>query len=235
MAATTNAEVHVAAGRRLHGGRPLHGGEELHGGRAALNDGSVESRAVKWVAPCLLGGDEAVGVGAFSRRRSSQLHRVAGGRRFHGRRQDHGPCENGRGRGGPAAEGGGDAFRCPSATGGGDPCVPRARADVRAQEPSFDRFRSVPNGGRRTARHQTEGDGGRRRLKGGGGGSTPAAVARGRRWRTEGGGDPREAASRGRRWRPEMLSSPPAEDAGQMRSPSRVEETVTERKETECS
>jgi len=76
MAATTNAEVHVAAGRRLHGGRPLHGGEELHGGRAALNDGSVESSAVRWMAPCLLGGDEAVGVGAFSRRRSSQLHRV---------------------------------------------------------------------------------------------------------------------------------------------------------------
>ena len=112
------------------------------------------------------------------------------------------------------------------------PCVPRARADVRAQEPSFDRFRSVPNGGRRreaAARHR------RRRLKGGGGGSTPAAVARGRRWRTEGGGDPREAAIRGRRWRPEMLSSPPAEDAGQMRSPSRVEETVTEQKETERS
>ena len=235
MAATTNAEVHVAAGRRLHGGRPLHGGEELHGGRAALNDGSLESSAVRWMAPCLLGGDEAVGVGAFSRRRSSQLHRVAGGRRFHGRRQDHGPCKNGRGRGGPAAEGGGDPFRCPSATGGGDPCVPRARADVRAQEPSFDRFRSVPNGGRRTARHQTEGDGGRRRLKGGGGGSTPAAVARGRRWRTEGGGDPREAAIQGRHWRLEMLSSPPAEDAGQMRSPSRVEETVTERKETERS
>ena len=147
MAATTNAEVHVAAGRRLHGGRPLHGGEELHGGRAALNDGSVESSAVRWMAPCLLGGDEAVGVGAFSQRRSSQLHRVSGGRRFHGRRQDHGPCENGRGRGGPAAEGGGDPFRCPSATGGGDPCVPRARADVRAQEPSFDRFRSGPNGG----------------------------------------------------------------------------------------
>ena len=84
-------------------------------------------------------------------------------------------------------------------------------------------------------RYQTEGDGGRRQLKGGGGGSTPAAVARGRRWRTEGGGDPREAASRGRRWRPEMLSSPPAEDAGQMRSPSRVDETVTERKETERS
>ena len=159
--------------------------------------------------------------------------RNSGGRRFHGRRQDHGPCENGRGRGGPAAEGGGDPFRCPSATGGGDPCVPRARADVRAQEPSFDRFRSVPNGGRRTARHQTEGDGGRRRPDTGGGGSTPAAVARGRRWRTEGGWDPREAASRGRRWRPEMLSSPPAEDAGQMRSPSRVDETVTERKETE--
>ena len=35
-----------------------------------------------------------------SRRRSSQLHRVAGGRRFHGERQDHGPCD----------------------TGGGDPC-----------------------------------------------------------------------------------------------------------------
>ena len=66
MAATTNAEVHMAAGRRLHGGR------------GALNDGSIESSAVRWMAPCLLGGDEAVGVGAFSRRRSSQLHRVAG-------------------------------------------------------------------------------------------------------------------------------------------------------------
>ena len=234
MAATTNAEVHVAAGRRLHGGRPLHGGEELHGGRAALNDGSVESSAVRWMAPCLLGGDEAVGVGAFSRRRSSQLHRVAGGRRFHGRRQDHGPCENGRGRGGPAAEGGGDPFRCPSATraylGLARTYVPRNRASI-----VFDRYQTEGDGGRRTARHQTEGDGGRWRLKGGGGGSTPAAVARGKRWRTEGGGDPREAAIRGRRWRPEMLSSPPAEDAGQMRSPSRVEETVTERKETERS
>ena len=200
MAATTNAEVHVAAGRRLHGGRPLHGGEELHGGRAALNDGSVESSAVRWMAPCLLGGDEAVGVGAFSRRRSSQLHRVAGGRRFHGRRQDHGPCENGRGRGGPTAEGGGDPFRCPSATGGGDPCVPRARADVRAQEPSFDRFRSVPNGGRRTARHQTEGDGGRRRPDTGGGGSREEAAARRRRrWPEAGGGGLREAGTRGRR------------------------------------
>ena len=56
MAATTNAEVHVADGRRLHGERPLHGGEELHGGRVALNDESVEGSAVRWMAPCLLGG-----------------------------------------------------------------------------------------------------------------------------------------------------------------------------------
>ena len=50
MDATTNAEVHVADGLRLHGG------EELHGGRAALNDESVEGSAVRWMAPCLLGG-----------------------------------------------------------------------------------------------------------------------------------------------------------------------------------
>ena len=48
---TTNAEVRVADGRRLHGGRQLHGGEQLHGGRAALNHGSDEGGAVRWRAP----------------------------------------------------------------------------------------------------------------------------------------------------------------------------------------
>ena len=51
MAATTNAEVRVADGRRLHAGLQLHGGEQLHDGRAALKHGS----------------DEAVGVGVDSR------------------------------------------------------------------------------------------------------------------------------------------------------------------------
>ena len=43
---TTNTEVRVADGRRLHAGRQLHGGEQLHGGRAALNHGSNEAVGV---------------------------------------------------------------------------------------------------------------------------------------------------------------------------------------------
>ena len=71
---TTNAEVRVADGRRLHGGW------QLHGGRAALKPHRDEGGAVRWRAPWLLGGgtvrvvgrrpciyDEAVGVGADSR------------------------------------------------------------------------------------------------------------------------------------------------------------------------
>ena len=48
---TTNTEVRVVDGRRLHGGRQLHGGEQLHGGRSALKHRS----------------DQAVGVGVDSR------------------------------------------------------------------------------------------------------------------------------------------------------------------------